>query len=232
LTDRKIALITGSNRGLGNGVARAFHRAGYRIVSLNRTLAGEDWLGEVHCDLARLDDIPRAMAEVRRDVARLDVCVLNAAVRRLATVAELNPLALQTSLAVNLGAPVLLAQACLPMVRAARGGFVVIGSHAATRYFEGGVAYSATKSGLKALVETLLLEERGNGVWATLVSPGAIANRAGDHAPTKMTTDAVGELVRRLAEDVPLGIAVGELEIRPAVLSASPTTGIERLQWV
>lgn len=163
---------------------------------------------------------------------RLDVCVLNAAVRRFGTVAELDPLALQVSLAVNLCAPVLVAQGCLPLLRSAKGVIVVVGSHAAARYFEGGVAYSATKAGLKALVETLLLEERRHGVRATLVSPGAIANRPTDHATTKMTTDAVGELVRWVAEGTPGGVAVGEVEIRPLAPGEPPVVGIQRLQDV
>jgi NAD(P)-dependent dehydrogenase (short-subunit alcohol dehydrogenase family) len=232
LADPSVALVTGSNRGLGYGIARAFHRAGYRIVSLNRTLANEEWLGEIRCDLAAPDEVAAALAIVRQEIVRLDVCVLNAAVRRFGSVAELDPLALRTSLAVNLGAPVLVVQGCLPLLRSAKGVIVVIGSHAATRYFEGGVAYSATKAGLKALVETLLLEERRNGVRATLVSPGAIANRADDHATTKMTTDAVGEFVRWTAERTPDGIALGEVEIRPLVLGEAPVVGIGRLQDV
>jgi NAD(P)-dependent dehydrogenase (short-subunit alcohol dehydrogenase family) len=232
LTEPKVALVTGSNRGLGYGIARAFHRARYRVVSLNRTLANEEWLGEIQCDLAAPDEVAAALATIRREVVRLDVCVLNAAVRRFGTVAELDPSALLTSLAVNLGAPVLVAQGCLPLLRSAKGVIVVIGSHAAARYFEGGVAYSATKAGLKALVETLLLEERRNGVRATLVSPGAIANRPDDRATSKMTTDAVGEVVRWAAEGTPDGIALGEVEIRPLVLGEPAVVGIQRLQDV
>jgi NAD(P)-dependent dehydrogenase (short-subunit alcohol dehydrogenase family) len=118
----------------------------------------------------------------------------------------------------------------LPAIRASAGSYVVMGSHAGIRFFEGGAAYSATKAALKALVETLLLEERAHGVRATLVNAGAIANRHGDDVPYKMSPAAhwVGALVQDQARD----LAVGEVEIRPARLPAPQVAGLAPLQHV
>ncbi len=230
--DPRVALLTGTNRGTGRAIATALHDSGWRIISLNRTLTGEEWLGEVRCDLAELADLEAGASAVLQHADHLHACILNAAVRRLAPVADLTMTDMMTSIAVNLLAPFRLTQLTLPLIRHSAGVYVYMGSHAATRYFESGAAYSATKAALKGLVETLLLEERQNGVRAVLVSPGAIANRAGDRSPVKMSAGSVGRFVAQLINSTPPDIAVGEVEIRPARLSPPGQYGLERLQHV
>lgn len=228
----RVALITGTNRGTGRGIARALCDSGYRIISLNRTVTGEEWLGEIRCDLLDPGALDQALARVAEAAPRLDLCVLNAAVRRLAPVAAMPVADWRASVEINLTAPFLITRATLPAVRRARGLYVFVGSHAATRFFEGGSAYSATKAALKALVEALLLEERAAGVRAVLISPGAIANRAADESTAKMSPLSVGRIIADVALRTPADVAVGEIELRPAVLSEPLVTGMSRLQSV
>ncbi|MDN3258842.1 SDR family NAD(P)-dependent oxidoreductase [Streptomyces sp. CSDS2] len=230
--ERPVALVTGSNRGTGRAVAAALHGRGYRIRSLNRTPSGEDWLGELRCDLTDPRRIAACVTEAVAGAGRLDVCVANAVDRAFAPLAGLPAEDWDRLVAINLTSVFHLIRHTLPALRASGGLFVAMGSHAATRFFEGGAAYSATKAALKALVETLLLEERGNGVRACLVSPGAIANLDGDEAPYKMSTESVGDCVAAVIDGWPRDVVVGELEIRPARLPAPPVTGIDRLLHV
>lgn len=232
LPSNKVALISGSNRGAGRGIARALWESGSQIISLNRTVSGEPWLGEIPCDLADRGGLDQALVQVGEKTSRLDLCVLNAAVRRLAPIAAMTEEAWRASVAVNLTAPFIITQATLPAVRRARGLYVYIGSHAATRFFEGGSAYCGTKAALKALVEVLLLEERSAGVRAVLVSPGAIANRAEDLSKTKISPRSFGKMIADVALRTPDDVAVGEIELRPAVLMTPPVTGMSRLQSV
>lgn len=230
--DRPVALLTGTNRGTGRSIAEELHRRGYRIRSLNRTPAGEDWLGEQRCDLADPEQIGACTRRAIEAAGRLDVCVSNAVDRVLEPIACLSRADWDRSLAVNLSANLHLTQAVLPALRAGNGLIVFMGSHAGTRYFEGGAAYSAAKAALAAFVETLLLEERNNGVRACLVSPGAIANLDGDDSHHKMTTQAVAKGVVSIIDAFPRELLVGEIEIRPASLPVPPVTGIDRLLHV
>lgn len=224
-------LITGTNRGTGRAIAEVMHAAGWRIISLNRTLSGESWLGEIACDLSFPEQIISAIAKAESVVERIDACVFSAAVRKLGPVATLPAEDVNSTLAVNLLAPFLLTQATLPLMRHSHGTYVFLGSHAGSRFFEGGVAYCTSKSALKALVEILLLEERPSGVRAVLVSPGAISNRDYDSSPLKMSPESVGRCVAQLITQTPPDVIVGEIEIRPSRLSPI-TVGIERLQHV
>lgn len=217
---------------MGRCIADSLHQAGFRLISLNRTIEGPEWLGQIRCDLSDQDAIADALEQTNTITQRLDVCIFNAAVRRLAPIGELSAADWSASVAINLTAPFLLTQGTLPAVRRAKGVYVFVGSHAATRFFEGGAAYSSTKAGLKALVEVLLLEERTANVRAILISSGAIANRAGDHSPEKISAESFGRMVADVLLHTPPDIAVGEIEVRPAVLGNRPVTGIARLQSV
>jgi 3-oxoacyl-[acyl-carrier protein] reductase len=228
----RVALVTGTNRGTGHAIAEELTRRGYALASLNRTLRGERWLRERRCDLADPAQITAAVDDVLGEHGRIDAVVANATERPLAGLAELSPAAWDRGIAVNLTAVFHLVRTTLPALRAAGGVFVAMGSHAGSRFFEGGAAYSAPKAALKALVETLLLEERRNGVRAALVSPGAIANLPGDTSPYKMTTASVARCVGAVIQDFPVDLVTGELEIRPARLPAPDVTGLDRLAHV
>ena len=115
--DPRVALLTGTNRGTGRAIATALHDSGWRIISLNRTLTGEEWLGEVRCDLAELADLEAGASAVLQHADHLHACILNAAVRRLAPVADLTMTDMMTSIAVNLLAPFRLTQLTLPLIR-------------------------------------------------------------------------------------------------------------------
>jgi 3-oxoacyl-[acyl-carrier protein] reductase len=225
-------LVTGANRGTGLAIAQELHRRGYRVGALNRTRLGEDWLHEFVCDLTEPEAVDAAVADVLRAFGRLDACVTSAVVRRLGRIDELDPRSWDESVAVNLTSVFRVVRATLPAIRASAGSYVIMGSHAGTRFFEGGAAYSATKAALKALVETLLLEEREHRVRATLISAGAIANRHGDETPYKMATASVAYFVGALIQDQPRDLVVGDLEIRPARLPQPQVAGMARLQHV
>lgn len=230
--ERRYALITGTNRGTGLAIATALRDQGYRIASLNRTLRDEPWLGERQCDLADPDALADAVADVLMESGgRLDVCVANSVVRHLSSIAVLTREEWDSSLAVNLSSVLRLIQRTLPAVRAARGLYVVMGSHAGQHFFEGGVAYSATKAALKAVVETLLIEERVNHVRATLLSPGAIANLPGDDSDHKMAMSSVAECVRTIV-GLPPDAVVGELELRPSSPLPNASYGLDRLLYI
>jgi 3-oxoacyl-[acyl-carrier protein] reductase len=233
-SDQRVAIVTGANRGTGRAIADALTVRGYRVCELNRTLAGgggadaDEWL----CDLADPAQLTMAVGEVLNLYGRVDVCVANAVDRVFEPIAELSTEDWDRLVAINLSSVFRLVKAVLPALRDSGGTFVAMGSHAASRFFEGGAVYSATKAALKPLVETLLLEERRNGVRACLVSPGAIANLDGDDSPHKMSVTSVGECVATIAHDWPRDLVVGEIEIRPSCLPAPPVTGLDRLQHV
>ncbi|QYX79577.1 SDR family oxidoreductase [Streptomyces akebiae] len=228
----RTVLVTGANRGTGRAVAEELRAAGWRVWGLGRTPADLPGVENVHCDLRHPEDVGPAVRRAGALAGGLDAVVANGVERALGDLATLPLERWQEAVDVNLTSVIALVQAALPQLRARGGRIVLMGSHAGTRFFEGGAAYCATKAALKALTEVLLLEERRHGVGTTLVSPGAIANLPGDTSPLKMATSSVARTVRWVLES-PEDTVVGEVELRPARLPEEvPVTGLDRLQAV
>ncbi|KUO09457.1 hypothetical protein AQJ58_24835 [Streptomyces sp. DSM 15324] len=231
-TDDPVVLVTGASRGTGRAVAEELHASGWRVHALSRTPTRLPWLHEVACDLRHPEQVSHAVDRIATAAGGLDAVVTGGVVRALGDVASLALDDWREAVDVNLTSVLALVQSALPHLRRGGGRIVLMGSHAGSRFFEGGAAYCMTKASLKALAEVLLLEERVHGVCTTLLSPGAIANLPGDDSPTKMATSSVAQAVR-WALEAPDDTVVGELELRPARLPARPAvSGLDRLQAV
>lgn len=222
------AIITGSNRGIGRAIAEALRDRGYELASINKTIDGAPWLGEIQCDLRDSDATRDAVQIAIGRLGGVDLCIANAAVRRLTGCAQMSDEDWSDSIAVNLTSVFILAREAIPALRSSRGHLIVIGSQAARQAFEGGAAYCATKAALKALCEVLILEEQPAGLRVTLVSPWATRNRPKNLDDHKMDPASVAAVVVSLA-DAPSDVLIGELELRPMNPLRSEVSGIDRL---
>lgn len=225
-------MVTGANRGTGKSVADALKERGMHVLALGRTPVGDPGMQDVYCDMNDQESVRSAIDSVLSLDSPIDVCVLSAAHRALRKVCDMSMEDWWASAMTNLVAPGMIISGLLPRIREARGTVVIIGSHAATHFFEGGAGYSSSKAGLKPLTEVLLLEERMHGVRTMLVSPGAISNRPWDDSLFKMKPESVAKFVTQAVYEMPPDIAAGEIEIRPARLAPAAVSGIERIQHI
>ena len=82
----KVAIVTGSNTGLGQGICRAFVEAGAKVVGVSRRPSTEtaEMLGDgfynVIADLGSCEVIPRVVGETLSKFGRVDILVNNAGV--------------------------------------------------------------------------------------------------------------------------------------------------------
>jgi NAD(P)-dependent dehydrogenase (short-subunit alcohol dehydrogenase family) len=221
------AIITGSNRGTGAGIAEVLRAAGYRVVGWDRTAAPDS--DTVRCDVRDPDQVGRAACDLPPD---LTVVVANAGIRRFGAVDDLPLSDWRDSVDTNLSGVYYLARATLPLLRTNRGAFIVVGSHAEKYPFEGGAAYCATKLALRGLVDCLIADARHDGVRATYLSLGAIRNRDhGEDEGWKLTPRHVGEVILALLR-LPDQILVPYLDARPLLPPREGPGGIGRLQNV
>ncbi len=223
-------LITGCNRGTGYAIAKVFNEQGYRVLGLNRTLAHEEWLEEIACDLSDPLQIQAASQRAGARLRTIDICVMNAAIRRFAPLEKMSDQDWEESLAVNLSANFRLARYCIPFLRTSGGTFVLIGSNASTHFFEEGGAYCVSKAALKAFAEMLFLETQPQGIRTLLITPGAIKNRPKEHDEYKIQPETVGKIIYDLVQHKQ-DAAIAEVIIQPAYARPSPLVGIERLQY-
>ena len=177
-------VVTGASRGIGLATARALTGAGARVLCVARAGIRLDEavasLGygavAVPCDLAREDEIDRAVDAITR-ICKVapDALVQAAGVFPLALFEKTPAAEFDSTLQVNLLGPYRLAQPLAARMRERGSGHVVtIGSVADRTAFPGNVAYAASKFGARAVHEVMREELRGSGVRVSLLSPGPV----------------------------------------------------------
>ena len=177
-----VAVITGASQGLGLALARGLAERGWSLVIDART-AGR--LEAAHEQLAKqttvvalagdvTDDAHRAdLAEAASELGGASLLVNNASSlggSPMPALADFPLEALEQTFAVNVVAPLALAQLLLPQLRQHGGEVVNISSDAAVEPYEGWGGYGASKAALDHASAILGLEEPRVRVWA--VDPG------------------------------------------------------------
>ncbi|MGF6937450.1 2-deoxy-D-gluconate 3-dehydrogenase [Paraburkholderia sp. UCT70] len=182
----KVAIVTGSNTGLGAGMAVALAAAGCDIVGVSRADAGTtaarvEALGrrfaDVRADLAStfsVDDIVRAALEA---FGRIDVLVNNAGIIRREDALEFGEDDWDAVMDVNLKSLFFLSQAAArQFVRQQSGGKII--NVASMLSFQGGIrvaSYTASKSGVLGLTRLLANEWAARRINVNAIAPGYMA---------------------------------------------------------
>jgi 2-deoxy-D-gluconate 3-dehydrogenase len=183
----KTALVTGCRRGIGKTAACALAEAGADIVGVSASL--EDDGGDVgrqvrargrsftgyRCDLGDREATAVFLADLRRQVDRVDVLVNNAGTIARHPAAEHPDEAWDHVLEVNLRAPFVLAREVGRRMLEQGGGKIVF--VASLLSFQGGITvpgYAASKGGVAQLVKALANEWAERGVNVNAVAPGYI----------------------------------------------------------
>jgi len=181
--DGKVALVTGSNRGLGAAIARAFAGAGASVV-LHDIAApeetarriGEETKARTHAIAADVGSRPQADRLIEEAVAAmgsLDILVNNAGIIRRAPAVEHSDEYWDSVLEINLTAVFRLCRAAgAHMLRRGRGKIINIASLLS---FQGGInvpSYAAAKGGVAQITKSFANEWAGRGVNVNAIAPG------------------------------------------------------------
>jgi len=216
MTDRRVALVTGSARGMGRAMCEVLAESGHRVVGLDRL---DQELGPLERTVAAdlLDPaVPRqVVADVLATEGRLDILVHNAAVFvHLHSLPEvtLEDYELQTS--VDLRAVFFLSQAAAEAMRPNGWGRIIAISSVGAR--TGGVSNSAIYNASKAAVISLMKNFARNygpyGVTANALAPGAVEGFMTDHMSPEERERFVGLVpVGRFAAPIEIARVVGFL---------------------
>lgn len=174
----KTAFITGVNGGIGQGLALGFRAAGYYVVGTDvQPFASADVDEYVEMDLQQLVENETYRAAISRKLAplypHLNVLINNAAVQLLDRFENWKLADWQTTLAVNVTAPMLLSQLFLPPLTENKGSIINIGSIHETLTKPAFVSYATSKNALVGATKALAVDLKGK-VRVNAISPAAV----------------------------------------------------------
>lgn len=228
----KVALVTGGSRGIGFAIASALVGAGMKVAitgrdegcldrAANRMAGGRsESIEAVQADVRDYSDVQRTLDTVVKRFGGLDVLVNNAGVGIFSRVADMTPEQWAATLDTNLTGVYNCCHLALPHLRARAGGYIInISSLAGKNAFVGAAAYCASKAGLNAFSEALMLEVRQENIRVSYIMPGSVATgfSGGDeHQGTdwKIGADDVAQIVLDLLHMNPRTLP-SRVEVRP-----------------
>jgi pteridine reductase len=183
---RPVALVTGAARRVGAVIARTLHAAGYDLALHYRNSRAElEALGDeletrrahstlaLAAELADAERLPGLVEDTIARFGRLDALVNNASIFHATPVGTITPDAWDAFFAANARAPLLLAQAAAPHLKASRGAIVNITDIYAERPLPRHAVYCMSKAALR-MATFALAQELGPEVRVNAVAPGNV----------------------------------------------------------
>jgi len=167
----KIALVTGASSGMGAETARLLSDGGARVFGAQRGLSDFE---DIAVDFADPSSPKKAIEHIAKATGQLDILVNNAGVMREGTVEETSLDDWHLQMQINLTAPFLLIRYAMPLLRAARGAIVNVGSIEGLGNNPRHPAYGASKAGLHGLTRAVAVDHGPDGVRCNAVAPGWI----------------------------------------------------------
>ena len=185
----KVALVTGSSRGIGAAIARRFAREGAKVVlhgrDTNALLAvvreieqSGSTVAHVTGDVTIFAEIERMRAEVEEKFGPVDILVANAggSFTQPGPLEELPEDGWRASIDGNLTATFLTIKSVLPGMKARKSGNIITLSSAAARrpYPQSPIPYAAAKAGIQILTRVLAAQAGPFGIRANCIAPESI----------------------------------------------------------
>jgi len=218
----KVAIITGSGRGIGKSIARAMLDQGAKVVitDINEELCEKTKdefksLGAavmaVPCNVTVTESIEKMVDAVINNWGRIDILVNNAGITRDALFMRMSEENWQAVIDTNLTSAFKVTKPVVKHMAKQRSGRIInIASTTGVHGNFGQVNYAAAKAGLIGLTKTIALEYASRNITCNAVAPGFI--------DTDMTRALGEEIINKVVEKIPIGRMGSADDIAQAVV--------------
>lgn len=198
MTQSRVVLVTGGNRGIGYAIATEFVAAGYQVAVTARSGAGPEGTLTVSADVTDGESLDAALAEVESELGPVEVLVANAGITRDTLLMRMSDDDFEDVINTNLtGVFRVVKRAIKGMVKGRFGRVILISSVVGLYGSAGQTNYSAAKAGLVGFARSLTRELAGRGITTNVVAPGFIN--------TDMTAALPEEQQQRYQDAIPAG---------------------------
>lgn len=177
----KVVVITGASSGIGEALARRFHKAGANLVLAARRIdrlkileheLGSPGILSVETDVSNEEDCREMIRQAVDRFGKIDVMINNAGISMRAPFEEVETEVLHKLMDVNFWGTVYGTKYALPWLLQTRGSLVGIISIAGHVGLPGRTGYSASKFAVRGFLDTLRIEYLKRGLHVLVVAPG------------------------------------------------------------
>ncbi|HTX58415.1 MAG TPA: SDR family NAD(P)-dependent oxidoreductase [Verrucomicrobiae bacterium] len=218
MAERRVLVVTGASSGIGRALALAGARDGFAVLAIARradrlaALCEEIAARGGTCTTLVLDvrspEAPARIAETALQIyGRIDVVVNNAGGGSLGALLEVGDAEIEAQWQLHVAAPLRIARAALPQLRATRGQLVFVGSGLARVPVPNYGAYAPAKAAIRAAAIQLRRELRADGIAVTYVDPGLVASEFHAAMGIARSNDVPAATPERVARAILRGIA-------------------------
>ena len=209
--NKKVALVTGGIRGIGDAIAIELLKSNnYFVIAAdinternnqwlsNKKQAGFNYVDVVTCDVTNFDECEKTINILKEKYKKIDVLVNNAGITRDTTLKNMTKedwdAVMRTDLdsVFNVTKPVLKL-----MLENSYGRIISISSVNGQKGQFGQTSYSAAKSGMYGFTKSLSLETARKNITVNTISPGYIA--------TDMMSGIAPEILEKIVKQIPVG---------------------------
>jgi NAD(P)-dependent dehydrogenase (short-subunit alcohol dehydrogenase family) len=234
------ALVTGGSKGIGFAIAEAIASAGGKVAitgrdqmrvnaavtALLKSAAPGALVRGIAADVRDRYGIESAVDETAAAFGGLDTLVNNAGVGVFTSVPDMTDDQWRQVIDTHHTGAFFATRPAIPHLRHAGGGWIInIASLAGRNFFADGAAYCASKAGLVAFSEALMLELRNDNIRVSCIMPGSVATDF--NHPQEKTDDSwklTGEDIAEVVMDLlrhPKRSLPSKIEIRPSKTKSS-----------
>ena len=210
MSESRVVLVTGGNRGIGRAIAEEFVRLGHKVAVTVRSGEGPEGTLSVKADITDPASLDAAFSEVEEKLGAVEVLVANAGITKDTLLMRMTDEEFEEVINTNLnGTFRVLRRASKGMIKAKFGRVILIGSVVALLGSAGQVNYSASKSALVGMARSLTRELASRGITANVVAPGFI--------DTDMTAVLPEETIAQYKKNIPAGRFAAPEEVAKVV---------------
>ena len=231
MTNRKVAIITGASRGIGEATAIKFAEPGYNVVLVGRNKADLDRVSSIIrdkwsvetlvCagDISEKQFLENLIQSTLEKWGRIDVVVNNAAWRTIETMRTVSWETWNKTINICLTAPAFLAKAAAEVMEKLNTGGVIINVSSIMSQRAGGnsPAYVSCKGALDSLTKELAITYGRSGIRVIGVNPGNIETDMSRDYKNTEGSDLSDQLVAYMVNATPLGRGGSPSEIAEAI---------------
>jgi 3-oxoacyl-[acyl-carrier protein] reductase len=196
--DKRVALVTGSRKGIGEHLARHFVRAGYRVVGCSRSAA--EWQSEGYdhrtADVTDEKQVVSLLGDVRKTYGRLDVVINNAGVASMNHLLLTPGAAMERIVRTNfVGTAMVCRESAKLMLKGGGGRIVNFTTVAVPLNLEGEAVYAASKAAVESFTRTLAYELAPWSITVNAVGPSPVETDLIRSVPK----EKIDKIIERLA---------------------------------